>query len=599
MSPPVHDNSEPEKNDALAVESDCGLPATPGPVVSGSGEDQTRHIGLQGDGQPRPVDRIPQQLGSYRILAPLGKGGMGEVLDAWDDLLDRPVAIKIIASRYADDPTLYRRLQIEARAAARLSHPNIVTVYQLGEEGMVSYIAMEKLEGESLSHVLRARGRLDPKEAVRMVRGAIEALAYAADRSVIHRDIKPANLMVLSDGTIKVLDFGLAKRLDSDDPGLTATNCHVGTPLYMSPEQAAGEKCDHRTDIYAMGITLYQMVVGHPPFQAASPVAIAMKHASTPLPISDELKTPVGSAFSVILNRMTAKDPKNRYATYAELLADLDAFLGDRPLDAVHGKASEGGFLRGRTPWLVGAAIPILLVIVWATSRSNAPTGTSGVVARLSSVAATPRVTSTQDSVLADERPAAVIDDIELDTDRPPRMGGPGRPPRGRSSGSRMGPPEGPGRAEQGPLAGILARIKSEQENGLGITELALEGKLDEVMNILTIATQDERNSGTHLSRLVEDMRHTFSAAAKFANEHFEESQSFEERVQMAVLLAKVDEGPTRFDAIMYLLACSPEDGEAAWDQYLVDSPRDANRPEREGPVNMLRVVHASSAPTE
>lgn len=573
MIPPDERNSPLDRGEALATQSDSGLPTAPGPASnSAEGDAQTRHIGLVNTASRGLMDKLPKQLGSYRILGPLGKGGMGEVLDAWDDLLDRPAAIKIIATRYADDPTLYRRLQIEAKSAARLSHPNIVTVYQLGEDGMVAYIAMEKLEGESLSSILKARGRIPANEAAQMLRGVIDALSYAAEKSVIHRDIKPANLMVLSDGTIKVLDFGLAKRLDSDDPGLTGTNCHVGTPLYMSPEQASGEPCDHRTDIYALGITLYHMVVGHPPFQAASPVAIAMKHASTPLPISAEIETQEGEAFTALLNRMTAKNPKDRYATYSELLADVDAFLAGRPLVAAPARKTDRITSR---KWAAGLGTATLLVVVglaWGLTRNDAPEPAAQVLT-------------------AEKLPSATnASPAELGETRTPEAGGPaGRPLLGGRGGPREGAPGGsdPGIMRQ--VATTMLRAKDGRD---GIASLCLEGNLSGAMQLLETVRNSEENRGPIERRAIDDITHSLSVATKFADAHFDDSQSFEDKVATAVLLAKVAEGPERFEAILYLLACSPKDGAEALSQYELDSPRDALRPEKKGPARLLKMMH-------
>src|SRR5262249_49674960 len=219
-------------------------------------------------GDPQSKEMADQTLGAYRLINLLGAGGMGEVWRAEDLRLLREVAIKILSDAIANDPEWKARFLREARTIAQLNHPNIATIYAIEQEGDKVFIVMELIEGESVTSIL-ARGPMEPREAVRIVRQVAEALEEAHAKGIVHRDIKPDNVIV-SRRNAKVLDFGIAKQIGGpasrDTPALTQGGMIVGTPYYMSPEQALGKTLDQRSDIFSLGVVLYEMLAGHRPF---------------------------------------------------------------------------------------------------------------------------------------------------------------------------------------------------------------------------------------------------------------------------------------------------------------------------------------------
>jgi serine/threonine protein kinase len=266
--------------------------------------------------------RMPERLGCYRLESVLGKGGMGLVIKAWDENLDRPVALKVISPDYLQHEDSLIRLQSEAKAAAQMVHQNIVSVYSFGKEGEWPYIAMEYIEGQDLSAWIKNNGALSSEKAVGYIRQAAEALSYAANRSVVHRDIKPANLMLANDGTLKVMDFGIAKRLDVD-LGLTASGAILGTPDYMSPEQTLGHQLDFRSDMYSLGLTLFTLIKGSKPFIGDTPFKVMHCHVNEPLPIPREWDALASGRLVAVLEKMTEKDPEDRYDSWDSLINEL------------------------------------------------------------------------------------------------------------------------------------------------------------------------------------------------------------------------------------------------------------------------------------
>ena len=265
---------------------------------------------------------VGRQLGKYEVRRLLGEGGLGSVYLARDPLLDREVALKILKPALVSDPALHKRFQKEAVAMARLNHPNIIQIYALEQEAAVMFLVMEYLQGESLG-AITARGALPPATALRHLRQAAAALAYAHQQGVLHRDIKAANLMVFSDGQLKVLDFGLAA-VASEATMLTQAGEILGTPHYMAPEQALGKPADRRSDLYALGIVFYEMLAGQLPFRGDSALAVLHQQVSMPLP-----PLPAGLAarepqLATVLAQLTAKDPAERYQSAADLLTALD-----------------------------------------------------------------------------------------------------------------------------------------------------------------------------------------------------------------------------------------------------------------------------------
>jgi predicted Ser/Thr protein kinase len=256
---------------------------------------------------------IPKTVGKYQVLGAIGKGGMGEVFKAYQADLRRNVAIKTLLSGEQATPEFLERFQREARTAAKLSHPNIVPIYDIGAEGKLHYIVMEYVEGRSLKQLLDEK-KLDPEKSLRIAYTVARALQFAHEQKIVHRDVKPANLIIDKQGRVKVLDFGLARSLDGK--GLTASSVMVGTPYYMSPEQAFGapEELDHRTDLYSLGAVLYEMLTGRPPFEGGTVLAILRK-------IEDEDPQPPGISARVdaVVMKALAKDRDRRYQSAAEM----------------------------------------------------------------------------------------------------------------------------------------------------------------------------------------------------------------------------------------------------------------------------------------
>jgi serine/threonine-protein kinase len=268
----------------------------------------------------------------FRVESLLGRGGMGEVWKAWDTRLDRQVALKVLSPNESRDRENAVRFEREEKAVSGVSHPNIAHVYATGRfEGRPFYV-MEFIEGRSLGKILAEEGRIPGRRCLDFLRQAAEGLAEARARGVIHRDVKPDNLMVDYEDRLKIVDFGLARRIEGNDDSLTQTNMVVGTPKYMAPEQATGGAVDHRSDIYALGATFYHLFSGQAPFDAPTPVAVMMKHVHEPLvPLRERVpQVPVG--VSAIVDRMMAKLPEQRYQSYEELIADVKrALAGSAP----------------------------------------------------------------------------------------------------------------------------------------------------------------------------------------------------------------------------------------------------------------------------
>jgi tRNA A-37 threonylcarbamoyl transferase component Bud32 len=259
----------------------------------------------------------------YRVEAFLGQGGMARVHRGTDLVLDRTIAVKILAEHMARDPQAVRRFRREAQAAAGLSHPGIVGVYDTGSDGDVQYIVMEFVTGQTLADVLRERESLDPEQAVGIASAVASALAHAHRKGIVHRDIKPANVMITAPGEVKVMDFGIARAVDSET--LTQTAAILGTATYFAPEQARGEPVDSRSDIYALGVVLYEMLTGRPPFVADSPVAVASMHVrEEPTPPS-RLHPAIGPGLEAVVLRAMAKDRGSRYQTAEDLVRDLES----------------------------------------------------------------------------------------------------------------------------------------------------------------------------------------------------------------------------------------------------------------------------------
>ncbi len=263
----------------------------------------------------------------YQIIKSIGEGGMANVYLAYDTILDRNVAVKVLRGDLANDEKFVRRFQREALSASSLSHPNIVEVYDVGEDNGSYYIVMEYIEGKHLKELIKKRGKLTLSEVIDIMSQICEGLAVAHDSYIIHRDIKPQNIMILDSGLVKITDFGIAMALNSTQ--LTQTNSVMGSVHYLPPEQASGKGSTMQSDIYSMGILMYELLTGELPFRGDNAVEIALKQLKEPLPnIKDKIPN-IPNSIVNILKRATAKNPKNRYADAREMLEDIKTAMGD------------------------------------------------------------------------------------------------------------------------------------------------------------------------------------------------------------------------------------------------------------------------------
>jgi serine/threonine-protein kinase len=263
--------------------------------------------------------------GRYRLEARVGAGGMSTVYKAQDTVLERPVAIKLMNREVAADSDQLERFKREARAVAQLSHPHIVTVIDYGEDDGRPYIVLEYVGGETLKQRIRRSGRLPVAEAVAYAIEIARALGCAHASHIVHRDVKPQNVLIDDEGTAKVTDFGIARTLDEE--GLTAEGRVLGTTDYVSPEQALGHPVTGQSDIYSLGIVLWEMLVGETPYPGDNQVAVAMRHVREPLPDVQERRDEVSAALGSVIDRATAKDLARRYATAEDLVGDLEDAL--------------------------------------------------------------------------------------------------------------------------------------------------------------------------------------------------------------------------------------------------------------------------------
>ncbi len=299
--------------------------------------------------------------GRYEVGDLIGTGGMADVYQGRDTRLSRPVAIKILRSDLARDPSFLTRFRREAQAAAGLNHPSIVSVYDTGEEliegGVLPYIVMEQVEGRTIREVIRNGERLPVQRAIAVIRGILEALDYSHRHGIVHRDVKPANVMITTSGDVKVMDFGIARALDDANATVTHAWTVVGTAQYLSPEQARGEIADSRSDIYSVGCLLYELLTGRAPFSGDTPVAIAYQHVSA-APISVEaLNLDLPDGLSQIIDGALAKDPTVRYQGAAEMLADLDRITkGERVKARVHKNIDRRKLIAGAVALVVAIA---------------------------------------------------------------------------------------------------------------------------------------------------------------------------------------------------------------------------------------------------
>jgi eukaryotic-like serine/threonine-protein kinase len=271
--------------------------------------------------------------GRYEVQRRIARGGMAEVFLARDLLLARPVAVKVLFPEFAGDPSFVARFRREAQAAANLNHPNIVGVYDWGQEGATYYIVMEYVDGKSLSDILRSEGLPPPDAAAGIATDVAAALGFAHRNGVVHRDVKPGNIMITAAGHVKVADFGIARAIAGGaEENLTQTGSVMGTATYFSPEQAQGHDVDPRSDLYSLGVVMYEMATGRPPFGGDSPVSIAYKHVQEQPTPPRRANPAVPAAFEAITLKLLAKRPDDRYASADELRSDLRRFMRGQPV---------------------------------------------------------------------------------------------------------------------------------------------------------------------------------------------------------------------------------------------------------------------------
>jgi tRNA A-37 threonylcarbamoyl transferase component Bud32 len=308
--------------------------------------------------------------GRYRLEAKLGSGGMSTVYLARDETLDRAVAVKVMHREMSEQEDQLQRFRQEARAVAKLTHPNVVSVIDAGEDGGHPYIVFEYVKGETLKQRIGRVGALDTQEAIAYAIEVARGLSVAHGRNMVHRDIKPQNVLIDEEGRAKLTDFGISRQLEQD--GMTATGRVLGTTDYVAPEQAMGKGVDPRSDVYSLGVVLYEMLVGQVPFHADSQVGVAMKHVNEELPDVQGRRPEASAAVALVVERATAKSLAERYQTVGEMIDDLETALeveaaragsttgeATSVLDAVPAPKRK---LPGRGRWSWAAIVVLLLV---------------------------------------------------------------------------------------------------------------------------------------------------------------------------------------------------------------------------------------------
>jgi serine/threonine-protein kinase len=317
--------------------------------------------------------------GRYRLEARIGAGGMSTVYRALDETLQRQVAIKLMNREIATDSDQLERFRREARAVAQLSHPHIVGVIDAGEDEGRPYIVFEYVEGETLKDRIRRMGRLPIAEAVAYAIEIARALGAAHARHIVHRDVKPQNVLIDEEGSAKVTDFGIARTLDEE--GLTADGRVLGTTDYVSPEQALGQAVTGQSDLYSLGVVLYEMLIGEVPFKGDSQVAVAMKHVREMLPDVQSKRPEVSAALAAVVDNATAKRVEARYADDAELIADLEDVLAIETARAGSASGQVTSVLRTlpsrtrrRVPWRIRHRVIALVLLALVLAGVGAVT---------------------------------------------------------------------------------------------------------------------------------------------------------------------------------------------------------------------------------
>ncbi|HEV7489681.1 MAG TPA: protein kinase, partial [Rhodanobacteraceae bacterium] len=295
------------------------------------------------------------RLGHYDIVAELGRGGMGVVYKGHETSLNRYVAIKVLADSLAHDEAVKERFLREARSMAALNDPHIIQIYFIGDDEGQTYFVMEFVEGESLGSMLKREGKLSVEQSAKVIQQTAMGLATAHDRGVVHRDIKPGNLMINSRGAIKIADFGIALSNHDLSKKLTTTGEFVGTPGYLSPEVCLGKPVDQRSDIFSLGIVMFEMLTGRMPFTDESPLGLMLEVVKAEIPDVREINADVDPEIARILDRMIAKDPAERYQNCHELMADL----GAHPLVAKGGPITLQPKMSTAAATMIGQKTPV------------------------------------------------------------------------------------------------------------------------------------------------------------------------------------------------------------------------------------------------
>ncbi|MDQ3940977.1 MAG: Stk1 family PASTA domain-containing Ser/Thr kinase, partial [Actinomycetota bacterium] len=273
--------------------------------------------------------------GRYSVIERVGVGGMAEVYRARDELLGREVAVKVLSERLSTDRSFVERFRREAQAAANLSHPNIVSLYDYGTDGDANFIVMEYIDGKSVADLIKDEGPLLPERAAEVAADVAKALERAHTAGLVHRDVKPNNIMLTSSGQTKVTDFGIVRALGGDaEQQMTQTGMVIGTAAYLSPEQAQGNPVDARSDVYSLGCVLYEMLTGSPPFAGDTPLAIAYKHVREDAQPPSALNPDVPSGLDAITMKALAKNPDNRFSSASDMREDLERFLSGQRVTA-------------------------------------------------------------------------------------------------------------------------------------------------------------------------------------------------------------------------------------------------------------------------
>jgi serine/threonine-protein kinase len=398
-----------------------------------------------------------ENVGPYRVIEQLGSGGMATVFKSYHASLDRYVAIKVLHPAFKADPQFFERFKREARIVAKLEHPNIIPVYDFNEHQGEPYLVMRFVEGDTLKPKMKGQP-MPPTEVMRLIRPVCEALAYAHRQGVLHRDIKPSNIMVTKDESIFVTDFGLARMVEAGESTLSQ-DMMVGTPQYISPEQAQGIKdLDGRTDIYSLGVVLYEMLTGRVPFSADTPFATVHDHIYTPLPPPSSINPEIDPAIERMLLKALAKDPEDRYATANDLLEALETTLGAQIARAptvaktTPAVSPAGQDKKKRMPWWVWAGGVMLILFICLVAALLFGRIRRNRMQNLPPVDGRPAPTQVSDS----NQPAPPPNDEPGQSDQPPpppadEPGEPAPPPPADEPGEPPpGPPSGDGPGQPG-----------------------------------------------------------------------------------------------------------------------------------------------------